>query len=396
MTRHSWAAWLALLIFTMGTSIVTPLFPLYQERFDLSNGEITLLFAVYSLTVVPTMLVMGNLSDRLGRKSSILPALAAITAASLLLSFADQVALLFVGRILQGVAVGGMLGVGTAFVVDHALGHRRERAAALAGLGFRLGFGLGPGIAGLVAQYSSDPIHRPFQLHTMAMVIAIAAVVVVPETVRRGTSRRVLSVGVPDGQLAAFATFLAPAAFMMSFLDAILLSVVPLYMANTLGVDNLAVVGLVGFLVLGLGGVSPLLMRNLEPRRAVMLGVASASSASLLVVAASGMDSAALVVVAAGLIGLLNGLILQGATTIAGISVPVHERGRLISALYMCAYSGTIPTIAFGYLSEYVGLTAALGCASAMALALAVVVLTVGRRLYPRVVPYVEPPRVVG
>jgi len=391
VTRPAWAAWLALLIFTMGTSIVTPLFPLYQERFSLSNGEITLLFAVYSLTVVPTMLVFGNASDRLGRKRVILPALASITIASLVLSVADQVPLLYLGRILQGVAVGGMLGVGTAFVVDHARAGARERAAALAGLGFRLGFGLGPGIAGLVAQYSADPIHRPFQLHAMAMVIAIAAVVLSPETIARGTPVSKFSVGVPAGQLAAFAAFLAPSVFMMSFLDATLLSVVPLYMADTLGVTNVALIGLVGFLVLGMGGVTPLLFADLEPRLAVMLGVGSASIASLLVVGAAAFDSVALVIAAAGLIGLLNGLILQGATAICGVSVALRERGRLISALYMCAYSGTVPTIAFGYLSQYIGLTAALAAASATALAIAAFVLTVGRRLYPRVIRYAAP-----
>lgn len=388
MTRGSWAAWLALLIFTMGTSIVTPLFPLYQEQFSLSNGEITLLFAVYSVTVVPSMLIMGNLSDRIGRKLVILPALASITVASLLLSFTNEVPLLFVGRILQGFAVGGMLGVGTAFVVDHARPAARERAAALAGLGFRLGFGLGPGIAGLVAQYSADPIHRPFQLHSIAMMIAIAAVVLTPETIARGSRGTRFGVGVPAGQLAAFATFLAPALFMMSFLDATLLSVVPLYMSNTLGVTNVALIGLVGFLVLGMGGLSPILFADLEPRRAVMIGVASASASSLLVVGASRFDSVALVLVAAGVIGLLNGLILQGAISIAGISVPLNERGKLISAMYMCAYSGTVPTIAFGYLSQSTGLTFALGLASACAIGFALFVLTVGRRLYPRVVRY--------
>ena len=45
MTRSSWTAFVGLLIFTMGTSIITPLLPLYQERFDLSNGDLTLLFA---------------------------------------------------------------------------------------------------------------------------------------------------------------------------------------------------------------------------------------------------------------------------------------------------------------------------------------------------------------
>ncbi|CAN0435751.1 unnamed protein product, partial [Phaeothamnion confervicola] len=240
VTRGSWTAFVALLVFTMGTSIITPLIPLYQQRFDLANGELTLLFATYTFTVVPTMLVMGNLSDMIGRKRVMLPAMVSLTAASLVLGFTDSVPLLYVGRVLQGLAVGGFLGVGTALVVDHAREGRRHVASALAGVGFRLGFGLGPGIAGIVAQRSSDPTHRPFQGHAALMVIAILAVLVTPETVRRGPLRMRIAVGVPRGQLAAFATFLAPSAFLFGFFDATLLSVAPLYLANTLGVTNVA------------------------------------------------------------------------------------------------------------------------------------------------------------
>jgi MFS family permease len=391
VTRWSWTAFVGLLIFTMGTSIITPLLPLYQDRFDLSNGDLTLLFAVYAATVVPTMLVMGNLSDRVGRRRVMLPAMVTLMAASLLFAFAESVPMLYVGRVLQGLAVGGFLGVGTAFVVDHALPERRAFAANVAGFGFRVGFGLGPGMAGLVAEYSSNPIHRPFEIHAALMVVAILAILVTPETVPRRPPRIEIRVGVPPGQMAGFATFLAPAAFMMSLLDGTLLSVVPLYMTETLGERNLAIVGLVGFLVLGLGGAAPFIARRFEPRRAVMVGVTASSLASLLVVAAAGANTVALVITAAAVIGLTNGLILQGGTAICGVVSPLQERGKLISALYVCAYAGTLPTIGLGYLSGAIGLTATLAVFSGMALAFAGFVLLVGARLFPRVVPYVEP-----
>jgi MFS family permease len=395
VTRGSWTAFVALLVFTMGTSIVTPLLPLYQDRYDLSNGEITLLFATYTFTVVPTMLVMGNVSDRIGRKRVMFPAMASLLGASLVLGLTGSVPLLFVGRVLQGLAIGGFLGVGTALVVDHAVPARRAFVATIAGLGFRLGFGLGPGLAGVVAEYSSgDPLQRPFQGHAILMGIAVLAVLLTPETIHRHRLGRIkIRVGVPPGQLAAFATFLAPAVFLMSFLDATLLSVVPLYMADTLDVDNLALIGLVGFLILGAGGFTPLFAGRVPPRSAVMAGVAAASLSSLLIVTASSLGAVAPVLIAAGVIGLLNGLILQGATTICGVSVPLEERGKLMSALYMCAYSGTVPTVGLGYLSSAIGLTAALVVASAVAIGIASFVLAVGTRHFRAVIPYVEPPR---
>jgi MFS family permease len=224
------------------------------------------------------------------------------------------------------------------------------------------------------------------------MIVAIGLVVVTPETIRRRQPARIqVRVGVPPDQRAGFATFLAPAAFLLSFLDATLLAVVPLYIVNTLGVHNLALVGLVGFLILAMGGFAPFVVGRLNPRRAVILGVMASSVSSLLVVAASGAGTVALVVIAAAVIGSFNGLILQGATAICGVSVPLQERGKLLSALYMCCYAGTLPTIGLGYLSGAIGLTATLGVFSAAAIAMAAFVVLVGARRYPRVIPYVEP-----
>ena len=96
-------------------------------------------------------------------------------------------------------------------------------------------------------------------------------------------------------------------------------------------------------------------------------------------------------VLAAGTPGFDNGLSLQGGTVICGTIVPLEERGKLMSSLYMCAYAGTIPTVGLGYLSQAVGLTNALIVFSCISCALAAWLVLFGRRLFPRVIPYVEP-----
>jgi MFS family permease len=160
---------------------------------------------------------------------------------------------------------------------------------------------------------------------------------------------------------------------------------------DTLGARNLALVGLVGFLVLGAGAFTPLAFRSLPPRTAVIAGVIASAMGSLLVVAAAGAGTAALVVVAAGVIGFTNGLILQGATSICSLVVPAHERGKLVSALYMCCYAGTVPSVGLGYLSRGIGLTATMAVFSFVAVCLATFVLAVGRRNFREVVVYREP-----
>ena len=390
MTRGAYLALVALLVFTMGTSIITPLLPLYAGQFHLSNGTLTLLFATYTATVVPTMLVAGSASDRLGRKRVLLPAMLVLTCASLVFAFTESVSMLFVGRVLQGLAVGMFLGVGTAFVVDHAIPAKRALAAMAAGAFFRLGFGLGPGMAGLVAQYWGDPIHRPFEVHLVLLAVGIGCVILASETVPRRRYKFEIRVGVPKGQMRGFAGFMAPAAFTMSFMEGTVLSIVPLYLYETLGERNVAIAGLCGFLVLGVGGMTPLVTRNVPPRLAVMIGLGVSAVVTWLIAIAAVGGSALLVVVAAGIIRFVNGMILQGATVICGTVVPLQERGKLLSSLYMCAYAGTVPAVGLGYLSLSIGLTATLVVFSIAACVLAAWVIVFGRRLFPRVIPYEE------
>ena len=390
MTRGSYLALVALLVFTMGTSIITPLLPLYAGTFHLSNGTLVLLFATYTATVVPTMLLAGNISDRVGRKRVLIPAMLVLGAGSVVFAFTQSVPMLFVGRVFQGLAVGMFLGVGTAFVEDHAIPAKRALAAMFAGAFFRLGFGLGPGMAGLVAEYWGNPLHRPFEVHLVLLAIGLGCVVVATETVPRRPFRIEVRVGIPKGQAKGFWGFIAPAAFTMSFMEGTVLSVVPLYLFQTLGERNVAIAGLAGFLVLGLGGMTPLVTRNVAPRNAVMIGLGVSAAITWLIAGASTTSSALLVIVAVGIIGFVNGMILQGATVICGTIVPLEERGKLLSSLYMCAYAGTVPAVGLGYLSMAVGLTWSLVVFSAAACLLAAWVIVFGRVLFPKVIPYEE------
>jgi MFS family permease len=392
VTSGSWKALIGLLVLTMGTSTLTPLLPLYQQDFGLSTGTATLLFVTYTITVCPTMLIAGNLSDRLGRKRLLLPAMAVMTLASLVFALAESVPMLFAGRVLQGLAIGGFLGVGSAFVVDHANRDKKALAAALAGVFFRLGFGLGPGLAGITAEYARDPRHLIFEIHIVLMIIGMIAVATASETLmrrQRGEPFRI-RIGVPQGQALGFLTFVAPAAFMMSFIEGTLLSVVPIFVVDTLDVHNLAIVGSIGFLTLAIGGLAPFVARNIEPRRAVMIGVGCSAALSFLIVASSQVNAVGLVVFAAAAIGFINGFILFGGTVIAGTIVPIEERGKLMSLVYTFAYAGTVPTVALGYLGDGIGLTGSLLIFSIAASAIALFVLLVGRRLFREVVPYVE------
>ena len=102
-------------------------------------------------------------------------------------------------------------------------------------------------------------------------------------------SRRPLTLRleVPEAERAVFWRVLVPSGALFSLFDGIALSLIPVFLVRDLGVDNYAVVGAAGFLVLVSGALSQLVLPRITPDRAIGWGLAAASLASLGVVAAA-------------------------------------------------------------------------------------------------------------
>ena len=67
-----WRTWAVLVLFALGTSLITPLIPLYQDELGFGDTVVTLFLGCYVMTLVPSMLSLGQLSDRVGRKRVLL------------------------------------------------------------------------------------------------------------------------------------------------------------------------------------------------------------------------------------------------------------------------------------------------------------------------------------
>lgn len=364
--------WAVLVLFALGTSLITPLIPLYQEQLGFSDTVVTLFLGCYVLALVPSMLTLGQLSDRIGRKGVLLGAIATLAAAQALLLTEPALPGLLVARGVQGLATGAFFGTCTAFLVDGAPPGRQGFAAALASVSVRLGLGLGPGIAGLIAQYADQPLRLPFALHLVALAVAAALVVSLPETVRVRSRRPLtLRLEVPAAERAVFWRVLVPSGMLFSLFDGVALSLIPVFLVRTLGVDDYAVVGAAGFLVLVSGAVSQMLLPRIRPEHAIARGLAAAAVASVGVVAAAPLESAPLALVAVAGTGAAAGLVFKGGLDLCTRIAPVADRGKLLSSYYVACYLGgfSVPLLVIGVLSDLVGLTAALACLSVAAAA---------------------------
>jgi MFS family permease len=372
-----------LVLFALGTSLITPLIPLYQDRLGFSDTVVTLFLGCYVAALVPAMLTGGQLSDRIGRKGVLLGALTILAGAQAILITEPDLTGLLVARAIQGLATGAFFGTCTAFLVDAAPPGRMRFVSVLGSVSVRTGLGLGPGIGGVIAEYSGSPLRLPFELHLVALAAAAVIVATLPETVTV-RSRRPLSlrIEVPAAERAVFWRVLVPSGALFSLFDGVALALVPVFLVRTLEVSNYAVVGAAGFLVLVSGAISQVLLPNLPPDRAIGWGLAAASASSVGVVLSSPARSTPLALVAVSLTGAAAGLVFKGGLDLCTQIAPVADRGKLLSSYYVACYLGgfSVPLLLVGALSDLVGLTAALACLSVTAAAGAAWTWAVGLR----------------
>ncbi len=380
-----WRTWSVLVLFALGTSLITPLIPLYQERLGFNDTVVTLFLGCYVLTLVPSMLSLGQLSDQIGRKRVLLAAVGALAVAQAALTTEPDLAGLLICRAIQGLATGAFFGTCTAFLVDAAAPPKRQFASTLGSMSIRFGLGSGPGIGGLIAQYADPDIRLslPFRGHLVALALAVILIIGLPETVTDRSRRPLtLRLEVPRAERSVFWRVLVPSGMIFSLFDGVSLSLVPVFVVKTLHEHNYALVGAAGFLVLVSGAVSQLLAPTILPARAIAWGTIGASITSVGIVAAAPTGSVVLALVSVSLTGAACGLVFKGGLDLCTQIAPLAERGKLISAYLVACYLGgfSLPLLAVGVLADLTSLTVALGALSLAAGAASIWTLTVGMK----------------
>jgi DHA1 family tetracycline resistance protein-like MFS transporter len=182
MTRPLLVIFLTILVNLVGFGIIVPLLPFYAETFGASPLVVGLLFGVFSLCQLVAAPILGDLSDRYGRRPILIVSLIGTVVSFVMLALAHSLTMLFIARIVDGLS-GGNISTARAYVADVTEPQDRARAFGLIGAAFGLGFILGPGISALLVPVSyTAPIWAAAALTLVATAMAWFWL---PETVHR-------------------------------------------------------------------------------------------------------------------------------------------------------------------------------------------------------------------
>ncbi len=163
---------LTICVSLIGFGIVIPLLPFYAKRFEASELEIGLLFASFSVAQLIASPLLGEWSDRWGRRPVLILSLVGSAVSFALLALAGNMAWLFLSRLLDGFT-GGNITTARAYIADITEPSERARSFGLIGAAFGLGFILGPALGGGLAKFGLEvPAWTAFGLSLLSALLA--------------------------------------------------------------------------------------------------------------------------------------------------------------------------------------------------------------------------------
>ncbi|WP_426518239.1 MFS transporter [Diaminobutyricibacter sp. McL0618] len=374
----------------MAFSVVpTPLWTLYQARDAFSTFAITLAFAAYAVGVLVSLFLVGHLSDRVGRRTILLPAIALELVAAVLFIVWNTLPGLIVARVVSGLGIGMITATATAFIFElHARAHpgsdrtRSDVVSTAANLG---GLGLGAIVAGILAQFVAQPLVTPFVVFLVLLALAAVGVALVPETVA-GSGERVAyrpqRIRVPrNARMRYFAA--AVVAFGAFSFFALATALAPAFVAGDLKVASQAVGGLVVFLAFASAVGTQLVMRSVRQSVQVAIGVVMMVLGLVALTAGVWSASLALFIVGGVLAGGGAGVLFKTALLVGSKLAEPRFRGEALAGIFLISYAGLIvPVVGIGIATLFLPIaTALLAFAALIALVVIIGGITVIRGL---------------
>ncbi|MGM0835364.1 MAG: MFS transporter [Bacillota bacterium] len=353
------------LLMSSGATFITPLFPLYSETYQLNSLHITILFAIYAAFLLPTLFVAGEKGSTLGLKMVVRISIWISITSTLFFLGSQSAWMLYVARLLEGIAYGAFTGTAVAFLMKQTPPNKVSTALKLSGITILVGFGLGPAIAGLILQYLQwQPLRLPFWILLVLLIVSLIVLETIPKDVISHEQKCVktkLSFGVPSNIRSHFWSMVGLPIFTVFTIQGIAFSLIPNFVKNVIQTSNLSVSGLIIFVLLSGAALAQFIPLPSHPVTRIRFGILLLAIGSWVIVSSGLTSSLSLLWTGIIIQSIGGGWTFQIALRFAGQLPEPKARPRVISAFYLCAYSGFIvPVIGVGALTKFFNLNISL------------------------------------
>ena len=338
-----------------------PLYGTYGKTDGITPTEFSLVAVAYFALAVLALVVLGRLSNHLGRKPLTYAAVAIAIAGCIVMMMVNGFPLLFIGRGLQGLAAGIASSAIAAYAVDTAPKRPAWLAGTVSNAAVTIGLAIGALGAGALVQFGPAPRVLVFWIAIGILVACAIGVSVAPETVRRSRGAR-LSL-IPRLRLPAAARPLLPVAtavFVATWgLGGYYQSFGPSVAMNDLKTTSSLVAAAVVASYFSPAIVGGLATGRLSPAGAQRVGMSIIVLAVLGLIGAIVSENAVLFLVAGVLGGIGGGAANSGSARALLAEATSGERAGVLTVVYAISYAGAaVPSLIAGQLARTLSLLA--------------------------------------
>ncbi|MCI1660322.1 MFS transporter [Bifidobacterium psychraerophilum] len=351
---------ITLAMFFVTAGAPTPLLPIYEAQWHFATWLLTLAFGIYAIGMLGALLVVGSLSDHIGRRPVLIGSLALELVATIVFLTAPSIAWIVTARGLQGIATGAATSAFSAAIIDLAPEARKSFAAVITSMAPVGGLAAGALLAGFTAQFVEHAAALIWTVLILVMALGTVLSFFIPETVVRkpgAIASLTPKIAVPETARRHFtvAIFALTGAWMTA---ALFIGLMPTILGAVFHHQGAFESGATSFIEPAIATITTLLAGRVRPNYLVIpAGISVVLGAGLVV---AGIATAMLPVLWIG--GVIGGFGF-GATLSATIrsltpQAELHERAELFAAIYVVAYLAFgVPAIVAGLFVTSLGIT---------------------------------------
>lgn len=367
------AAVTALALWTSAAPAVS--YPLLASEWHLTAAVTTAIFAIYPITLVAALFIVGNLSDYIGRRAAILFGFAAFLVGTAFFAAAPDVWWLFIGRVTMGVGVALVVSPATSAMVEFSPAGGAKRASAVATAATAAGLALAVLIGGALITYAPFPTRLNFWVLFVVMVVVGGFVWFLPRnTIQRASGKwRPRGISIPRGLRRVF--FASAVSVSAGYVIGGIVQALATQIAKDLiNSDNALVNGGVIAVFAVFLAASALSARGISAATVVLWGTTAAIIAFPLLLLSASLHSLALFLAASAFLGIAYGLLFLGGLSIINANAPAHHRAGTVGAVYLVAYffQGAV-TFLLGLVVTAHGLTESIQLGAIVSIAMSIV-----------------------
>lgn len=355
-----WLVACSLFLTLFGTNIPASLYTLYRHEWGLTSGMITLVFAFYAFTVIPAIIIAGQLSDQIGRKKVLIPGIFFSIIGTLCFTVANGIGMLLIARLFQGLSVGILNGVAVTALTELDDKRNKKKTALICALAVTLGNAVGPILSGILGDYAPFPLRLSYYVHLLLIIPCFVGLMFLNENVRPGlrpvqlkkpyVPKRIMKPFI----LASITSFLAWSIISM------FMSLIPANLASFTQVSSLTISGVVVALGLIAAAVNQILLKQFSLKTMITIGYVLLALGLILLTITISTKSLFLLLISAVLIGGGNGPAYAGSLALINEVSPSKIKGNIISTFFVITYLGvSIPVIGLGFLAQTLGVAGA-------------------------------------